>query len=54
MAAVGSDAPAHQNPGIDFAGNDLYKALSIWAYYEATKGLILSVEVNRRECQITD
>ena len=31
MAAVRPDAPARQEPGIDYAGNDMGKALSLWA-----------------------
>ena len=54
MAVVGSDAPAHQNPGVDFAGNDIYKALSMWAYYEATKDRIVFVQAGLRERQITN
>ncbi len=50
MAAVGSGAPAHRLTGIDHAGNDIYKALNIWAYHEATEDRILSVGGGRREC----
>ena len=49
MAAVSSVAPARQKSGIDLAGNDICKALSIWAYYEATGDCILSAEDSPRE-----
>lgn len=54
MAAVRSEAPAPQNPGIDYAGNDTYKALSMRAYHEATKHLTVSVRAGGREFQTTD
>ncbi len=37
MAAVSLLAPALRESGIDYAGNDTGKALSLWAYDEATE-----------------
>ena len=50
MAAVRLKAPTLYDPGIDYVGNDVYKALSIWAYYEATKTVRVSFPGRRREC----
>lgn len=38
MAAVRQSAPTHSDPGIDYVGNDVRKALTVWAYDEATDG----------------
>ena len=54
MAAVRPDAPARQEPGIDDVGNDTGKALSLWAYHEATECTGLSISRYRREWNIID
>ena len=49
MAAVWPGAPTHQDPGIDFVGNDTCKALRMWAYYEATDRLGVLARLFGRE-----
>ncbi len=49
MAAVWPNAPTRWDSGIDYVGNDVCKALSIWAYYEATDFIGVLVRLSRRE-----
>ena len=54
MAAVRPSAPTHQDPGIDYVGNDIRKALRVQAYYEATEIRSLFAGGEWRECQMTN